>query len=238
QAISMAVDRDALIKSIRLGHAKAQYSMLPSSSWAAADEKDLTKYTFDLAKANKTLEDAGYKKGADGIRAKDGKPLKFRLEYNAGNKQREQISLITQQNLKEIGIAAEVNAVEWNAYLDKVNKTYDMDLYVLGWVGGYDPASTKNIWASDGGQNSTGYKNAKVDQLYKEAETVPGCKQADRKAKYVEIQKIIGEDAPYVFLYTQETLEVFNKRINLLAPSGLGVAYNLEQLSVNPLFKK
>jgi peptide/nickel transport system substrate-binding protein len=239
QAISMAVDRDALIKAIRLGHAKAQYSVLPSSSWAAADEKELPKFVFDLAKANKVLDDAGYKKGADGVRlSKDGKPLKFRLEYNAGNTQREKIALITQQNLKDIGIATEVNAVEWNAYLEKVNNTHDVDMYVLGWVGGYDPASTKNIWASDGGQNSTGYKNLKIDDLYKKAETVPGCKQADRKAVYVEIQKVIGDDAPYVFLYTQETLEVFNKRINLLAPTGLGVTYNLEQLSVNPMAKK
>ncbi len=239
QAISMAVDRDALIKAIRFGHAKAQYSMLPSSSWAAADEKDLPQFKFDLAKANKTLDDAGYKKGADGIRVgKDGKPLKFRLEYNAGNTQREKIALITQQNLKDIGIATEVNAVEWNAYLDKVNVKFDMDMYVLGWTGGYDPASTKNIWASDGGQNSTGYKNAKVDQLYKEAETVAGCKQADRKSKYVEIQKIIAEDAPYVFLYTNENLFVYNKRINLLPLTGLGATYNLEQLSINPLYKK
>ena len=239
QAISMAVDRDALIKNIRFGHAKAQYSILPSSSWAAADDKELPRFAFDLTKANKVLDDAGYKKGADGLRlSKDGKPLKFRLEYNAGNTQREKIALITQQNLKDIGINADVNAVEWNAYLEKVNNTHDVDMFVLGWVGGYDPASTKNIWASDGGQNSTGYKNSIIDDLYKKAETVPGCKQADRKAVYVEIQKIIGDDAPYVFLYTQETLEVFNKRINLLPPTGLGVTYNLEQLSVNPMAKK
>lgn len=238
QAISHAVNRKELVDKIRLGAAKAQFSMLPSSSWAAADEKDLPQYAFDLAKANKILDDAGYKKGADGVRAKDGKQLKFRLEYNAGNKQREQISLITQQYLKDIGIATEVNAVEWNAYLDKVNKTYDMDLYVLGWVGGYDPSSTKNIWASTGGQNSTGYKNTKVDELFTKAETVPGCKQADRKALYVEIQKIIANDAPYVFLYTNENLYVYNKRVNINQLTGVGVTYNIEQLSINPLFKK
>jgi peptide/nickel transport system substrate-binding protein len=137
-----------------------------------------------------------------------------------------------------VGIAAEVNAVEWNAYLDKINVKFDMDMYVLGWTGGYDPASTKNIWASDGGQNSHGYKNPKVDELYKKAETVPGCKQADRKAIYVEIQKILAEDQPYIFLYTNENLAVYNKRWILNPLTGIGVQYNLEELSVNPLFKK
>lgn len=239
QAISTAIDKKEFVDKIRLGHAKPQYSMLPSSSWAAADEKDLPQYGFDPAKANKMLEDAGYKKGADGVRvSKDGKPLKFRLEYNAGNKQREQIALISQQYLKDIGIATEVNAVEWNAYLDKVNKTRDMDMYVLGWVGGYDPASTKNIWGTDRGQNSTGYSNKQVDELYNKAEATPGCKQADRKALYVQIQKLIADDAPYVFLYTQENLPIYNKRITLLPMTGLGVTYNTEQLSINPLQKK
>jgi peptide/nickel transport system substrate-binding protein len=238
QAISHAINKKEIADKIRLGFAKVQYSNLPSSSWAAADEKDLAKFDFDPAKAKKMLDDAGYKLGADGIRAKDGKPLKFRLEYNAGNKQREQIAIITQQYLKDVGITAEVNAVEWNAYLDKVNVKYDMDMYVLGWTGGYDPASTKNIWASDGGQNSVGYKNPKVDELYKKAETVPGCKQADRKAVYVEIQKILAEDQPYIFLYTNENLTVYNKRWILNPLTGVGVQYNTEQLSLNPLYKK
>jgi peptide/nickel transport system substrate-binding protein len=239
QAISTAINKKEMVDTIRLGHAKPQYSMLPASSWAAADEKELPKFDFDAAKAKKMLDDAGYKPGADGIRvSKDGKPLKFRLHYNSGNKQREQIAIITQQYLKDVGIAAEVIAEEWNAYLDRVNKTRDMDMYILGWTGGYDPSSTKNIWASDGGQNSTGYNNPKVDELFKKAETVPGCVQADRKALYVEIQKAIAEDQPYIFLYTNENLNVYNKRVGLLPLTGLGVTYNIEELSINPQAKK
>jgi ABC-type transport system substrate-binding protein len=77
-----------------------------------------------------------------------------------------------------------------------------------------------------------------VDELYKKAETVPGCKQADRKAVYVEIQKILAEDQPYIFLFTAENLVVYNKRWNLLPLTGVGAVYNTEQLSLNPLYKK
>ncbi len=239
QAISTAINKKELIDKIRLGHAKPIFSILPSSSWAAADQKDLPRFEFDMAKAKKMLDDAGYKVGADGIRlSKDGKPLKLRLEYNAGNKQREQISLITQQYLRDVGIATEVNAVEWNAYLEKVYTTHDVDMFILGWQGGYDPSSMKSIWASDGGQNSTGYKNPQVDELFRKAEMVPGCKQDDRKTLYVEIQKIIAEDQPYVFLYTNENLYVYNKRVNLNPLTGDGVVYDKEKLWINPLSTK
>jgi peptide/nickel transport system substrate-binding protein len=239
QAISTAINKKEMTDQIRLGHAKPQFSMLPSSSWAAADEKDLPQFNFDPAKAKKMLADAGYKAGADGILvSKDGKPLKFRLHYNAGNKQREQIAIITQQYLKDIGIATEVIAEEWNAYLDRINKNYDMDMYIVGWTGGFDPSSTKNIWSSKGGQNNIKYVNEEVDKLYAQAEVVPGCKQADRKALYVQIQKLIAEDAPYVFLYTNETLDAFNKRVNLNPLTGTGSIYNIEQLSIVPLAQK
>lgn len=239
QAIATAVNQKELIDKVRLGFAKPQFSILPTSSWAMAAESDLPKFAFDPAKAKKMLDDAGYKVGANGIRiGKDGKPMKLRIFYNAGNKQREQISIITQQYLKDIGIDSEVIAEEWNAYLDRVNKTRDMDLYVLGWVGGWDPNSTGNIWKSDGGQNSTGYANKDVDKWFDDAANVPGCAQADRKTIYVKIQKQIAEDAPYVFLYTNENLEVYNKRINVNALTGLGVNYQLELWSVNPAAAK
>jgi len=239
QAISTAINKKEMIDKIRLGHAKPQYSMLPSSSWAAADEKDLPKFDFDPAKAKKMLDDAGYKLGADGKRLdKAGKPMKLGLFYNAGNKQREQIAIISQQYLKDIGIETSVEAVEWNAYLERVQKTKDMDMFVLGWTGGYDPNTTKNIWGTDRGQNYTGFSDKTVDDLFVKAETVPGCKQADRKALYVEIQKIIAEAQPYIFLYTNENLNVYNKRINLLPLTGLGVTYYLEQLSIKPAVKR
>lgn len=239
QAISTAINKKEMTDQIRLGHAKPLFSMLPSSSWAAADEKDLPQFSFDPAKAKKMLADAGYKAGADGILVSpDGKPLKFRLHYNAGNKQREQIAIITQQYLKDIGISTEVIAEEWNAYLDRINKNYDMDMYIVGWTGGFDPSSTKNIWSSKGGQNNIKYVNEEVDKLYLQAETVAGCLQADRKPLYVQIQKLIAEDAPYVFLYTNETLDIFNKRVNLNPLSGLGSVYNVEQLSIVPLAQK
>ena len=59
--------------------------------------------------------------------------MKMRIFYNAGNKEREQLATIAQQYAKAVGVELEVIAEEWNAYLNRVNRTRDLELYVLGW---------------------------------------------------------------------------------------------------------
>jgi peptide/nickel transport system substrate-binding protein len=233
QAITSALNRDEMIKTIRLGYAKPQYSTYASSSWAYTD--DLPKWPYDPAKAKQLLKDAGWTPGADGILQKDGKPFKVRLFYNAGNNEREKIAIISQQFLKEVGIQAEVISEEWNAYLNRVNTTRDLDMYIIGWSAGIEPNGFGNIWKSDGGQNATGYNNPEIDKLYNEAANVPGCKLEDRKKVYAKIQQILAEDQPYVFLWTNENLVVYNKRIlNLNPKSRVGPTASWETIWINP----
>ncbi len=102
-----------MIDKIIEGFGKRQYSIYPASSWAAIDEMELPHYDFDPAKANQLLDAAGYVRGADGIRvSKDGKPLRFRIDYDSGNKVREQMALVVLSYLKEIGIGIDITAYE------------------------------------------------------------------------------------------------------------------------------
>lgn len=227
QAISTAINKQEMIDKIRLGHAKQQYSVFSASSWAYT--ADVPKFDFDSAKAKQMLKDAGYTPGADGILQKDGKVLKFRLHYNAGNKQREQIATISQQYLKDVGIAVDVIPEEWTAYLKRIGESRDFDMFVLGWSTGVEPNGSANIWKSDGGQNDPGYKNPEIDKLFDQAATVAGCKQDDRKKVYEQIQKIIAEDQPYVFLYTSEALVAVNKRVQVNPVTALGISYDLQK---------
>lgn len=232
QAISYALNKQEFIDKIRLGFAKVQNSNIPATSWAYTD--DVAKFPFDPAKAKQLLKDAGWTPGSDGILVKGGKPFKIRIFYNAGNKQREQISVIAQQYLKDVGISAEVVAEEWTAYLKRITtipkagEKRDFEMFVLGWSGGIDPFGTGNIWKSKGSQNYTGFANDDVDKAYDDAAVVPGCKQDDRKPFYAKIQKIIAEEQPYLFLYTNETLLAVNKRAKVNPTSLLGVNYQLE----------
>ncbi|MBI5302519.1 MAG: hypothetical protein HY868_10300 [Chloroflexi bacterium] len=235
QAISHAINKQEFVDKIRLGYAKVQHSNIPATSWAFTD--DVPKFNYDVAKAKALLKEAGWVAGSDGILAKDGKKFQIRLFYNAGNKQREMISIITQDYLKAVGIAAEVIPEEWTAYLKRVQepdpKKRDFEMFVLGWSGGIDPFGTGNIWKSKGSQNYTGFNSAEIDKLYDDAAVVPGCKQDDRKKLYAKIQQIVAEEQPYLFLYTNQSLIGVNKRIKVNPATILGINYTLETWQLN-----
>jgi peptide/nickel transport system substrate-binding protein len=226
QALAHAMDRKKFIEAIRLGHAKPLNSIYASASWAFSD--DVPKYEYDVARAKQLLDAAGWRAPAgdpNGTRAKDGKPMKLRIFYNAGNKEREQLATIAQQYTKAVGVELEVIAEEWNAYLNRVNKTRDMELYVLAWSTAIEPHGFQNVWITDGGQNATGFSSRQVDELFSKAAAVPGCSQADRKKLYAEIQKLISAEAPYIFMWENEVLSGLNNRLVANKLTKLGYSY-------------
>ena len=214
QALSYAVDRQLLIDRVRFGRARPTQGIVTPSSWAYSD--DVTKFTYDMAKANQLLDEAGWRRPANnpqGLRQKDGKELRMRIFYNTGNIEREQIATIMQAQAKQLGIELEVIGEEFQAYVDRVTRRFDMELFILGWSAGLDPSGTENIWATGKAQNSTGFSNPRVDELYPKAAAVPGCKESDRKPLYAEISKLVTAEAPYIFLYENEILYGLSNRI-------------------------
>jgi peptide/nickel transport system substrate-binding protein len=227
QALCYAIDKKQLIDKIRLGFARPQYSFVHAASWAYTE--DLPKYEVNAQKAKDLLKEAGWAVGSDGILAKAGAKLKLRLHYNAGNTQREQICIIAQQAFKDIGVETEVFAEEWNAYLERIMTSRDFDMYCLGWTGGGDPDGQSNIWGTDRGQNFNKYSNKRVDELFAEAAVVKGCSQDERKKLYAEAQKLIAEDAGYIFLYTNQFLTAVNNRFVVNPVTALGFSYDIQK---------
>ncbi len=225
-ALSYGLDTQKMIDRILLGHAKPQFSVFPATSPVFTDQ--VTKFGYDPAKAKALLDEAGWKVGPDGIRVKDGQKLHLRIHFNAGNKRREQIATIAQQYWKDIGVEVEINQEEWGAFLKRVNETHDFDMVILGWVGGYEPNAQSNIWMTGSPQNSIGYSNPRVDELFTQGVTI-SYDMKERKPVYEEIQKIIADDQPYIFLFTQESITGVNKRIKGIDPSPLGIGWNLNK---------
>jgi peptide/nickel transport system substrate-binding protein len=227
-AISGALDRHAMIDAIQLGHAKPLNGNYASASWVY--EPDVPTIPYDPAASAKLLEDAGWKmNAATHVREKDGQPLKLRIHYGPPtSKPREATATIAQQQLADIGIQLEIIPEDFNAFLDRTGKTFDFDLTVGAWSAGIEPHSSRNVWASDGGQNETGFKNAEVDQLYDQAIRV--FEPAERKKFYSQIQKIIAAEQPYVFLWESESLTAVNNRIVL--------PYPLSEVKTTPIVER
>ena len=239
-AVVYAIDRNAIISKVIFGQGAPMHAnTLPGIEWAYNDELEPREY--DPEKAAALLEEAGWTdQDGDGIRechgclhAEEGAPLALNLITNAGNETRESIGVIVQDQLGDLGFDIEFEAMEWNAFVGTlVGQTFDM--CVVGWTNmGSDP-DDEGTFASqndlpDAAFNFVSYYRPEVDELLKEAKTLPGCAAEDRGPLYKQIQEYMYEDQPYDFLYVPRDILVYNQRIGGLNPGAWEFRYNIHE---------
>ena len=127
----------------------------------------------------------------------------------------------------------EIRVLEWQTLLHEFIDKKRFEAIILGWGLGLDP-DAYIIWHSsktkEGEFNFVSYANSKVDALLiKGRET---CSQPERRAIYHEVHRLIAEDQPYAFLYFPDALPIIHKRFKGIAPSPIGLTYNLPQWTV------
>lgn len=227
KAIAYATDRQGIIDSVAYGLGRPTYSAYPQTS--PAYNPNVEHYDFDLKKSADLLKQAGYTLNGKKL-TKDGQQLSLKLLYNTGNKVREGIATLTQQQLGDLGIAVDVQGVEFQAYLAAIKKEpFDYDLFVLGWASTINPYFVYQIWyeSSIPDLNSGAYVNKQVEDLYKQARTE--FDKDKQKAIYGQIQKLIADDLPYVFLYESKSITGVNKRVGGITATPRGIAYNMHK---------
>jgi len=230
RALSQAIDRQHLVDQILGGQGQLLDSGLLPAHWAHPQE--LVSYPFDPARAAQLLAEAGWvDNDGDGIRDRDGEPLRLRLSTNGGNAVREAIAILAQQYYLAVGVAAEVELMNWSDFL-KDTFTHDFDVVVFSWPLALDPDEWE-LWHSsesvlDSGFNFVSYHNPRVDELLLQGLRVPKCEEARRAAIYGEIATILAEDQPYAFLFAPYKLIAVNERVGGVAPSPFaGLHWNL-----------
>jgi peptide/nickel transport system substrate-binding protein len=228
QALSMSIDKKAVIDSILLGFGDPAFSFIPKPSpWYT--EEGVPKYGFgplyDKEKAKQLLYEAGYGiKNPDGtivLQGKDGKPIKLTLATNSGNELREDIAFLVKQELADIGIEVDIKLIPWATLLrqylmNKVPGTdqelrYNngpdavsgdaWDLIVMGFnTHPIAPSGSRVFYTTDGGLNFWGYSNPRVDELFIKVRSREALDEELRKRMYAEISRIIAEDQSAAFL--------------------------------------
>lgn len=207
QALYYAVDKVKWINDIQYGLPPRTLSYLHPNHWAY--NQNLKDPGYNPEKAAAMLEAAGWKKGADGIREKNGVKLKFTMSTTAGSKAREQAEAMIQANWKDIGVAMEIKnmpaSVVWGEYTTKSQ----FDTLMVGWepTVGMDPdyaarCHSKQIPAKYGtGSNYVQYENPELDKLLEGGVLISDMEK--RKAVYHKIQEILHEDVPFapIFAY-------------------------------------
>lgn len=203
QAITHAIDRETIVNELLEG--KGQVADVPESPLSWAYNPDVPKFEYDPEKAKQMLADAGWTPGADGILEKDGKRFSFEIKTNQGNKAREDIIVVLQNQLKEVGIEAKPKIMEFSALIKDINPpNRNYEALLLGWSLATDPDPsgifhTKN---AEKGNNMGAYSNPELDKLMDEQ--LQERDKEKRKELIGKIQQGIAEDQPYTFIYYPE----------------------------------
>jgi peptide/nickel transport system substrate-binding protein len=206
QALMYGINTDEIVKAVWFGEGTKQLSHTPPVAWAAAPAAQLNAYSYDKTKAEDLIKQAGYAKGSDGIYAKDGKPLAITIVTNQGNKTRETFLQVAVDQYKQIGVKITPKLEDFTALVPKLTGgSPEVEAVIIGWQLAADP-DPYTIWHSSNvasptkaGNNFVGYSNPEVDKLIDQGRNGPDCSQAARQKVYQSMNKILNEDAPYMF---------------------------------------
>ncbi len=195
QAANYAIDKQALVENILQGTAEVAAGPTPPA-FAWAYDETLEPYPHDPEKAKALLEEAGY----------DGSEVTFYVT-EGGSGMLDPIAMGTaiQADLQEIGMPVKIETYEWNTFLGKVNPGLEgaANMAEMAWMTN-DPdtlpylALRTEAFPDAGGFNSGYYSNPEVDELLQSARTATD--QDERARLYKEMQRIVQEDAPWVFV--------------------------------------
>jgi peptide/nickel transport system substrate-binding protein len=208
QAISVAIDREAIIKYILSGMAEPARTLLtPADPFL---NKDLPTPVLDLKLATKILDDAGFKDPD----CKGPKP-RFELSYKTTTDvTRINIAKAIASQLKKIGIQVKVESLEWGKFAEDVSKG-QVQMWSLSWIGFKDPDIYRFAFSTDSfppnGANRGWYSNKELDKVLQQAKVTNDL--TERKKLYGSVQKTIAEELPYVFLWHEEGFAVLNKDV-------------------------
>ena len=226
QAMTYAVDREAIVKNILFGYGEVISGPFYIESWAYNHE--VRPYPYNPEKAQQLLDEAGWVKSSDGIREKNGKKFEFEMLVTSSSTTSIKIATVMQDMLSGIGVKMNIRTLEWSTFLDHTDDPQKYTAYIAGWSLSLDP-DPYVIWHSsqqETGLNKVGYKNTEVDRLI-----ALGRKEMNlekRAGYYREIHKHIAEDQPYMFVYISANITALHNRIKntVYGPYGWFNIYN------------
>ncbi|RSK55262.1 ABC transporter substrate-binding protein [Bacillus canaveralius] len=206
QAIAHAIDRQNIIDTVLKGYGTiANAGIAPALKEYYTD--DVPRFDYEPERAKELLAESGWTDtNGDGIVEKDGKP--FEIEFEIGIQgDLEAISQLVQQYLGKVGLDVNLKTMEWNSMVQKVVVKRDYEMSLNWWRYPADPDLSAYMHSAsiEKGFNLPAFKNAELDRLLEEGAQTSDIEQ--RKKSYIEAQKLMAEELPYVFLwYPQEAL--------------------------------
>lgn len=214
QALTHGLNKQVIADTVLQGLVQPHGSPVAQPSWVYVDHND--RFPFDQAAAAALLEEAGWVLGDDGIRTKDGQRLTLDLLNIAGDSERLQIVQLAQAMWKEIGVEVNISQVDAPTFVAAMTEQNYQFAYGF-WGFSVDPSGYNERWLSSSAGHWLNYDNPEVDQLLLDALQI--VDREERKAKYVEFQDIVVEDATNIWVYNRVFFDAVRPRLQGFVPS-------------------
>lgn len=220
RAIGMAIDRGAVVRNALDSLAVVSPGPFVRSSWAA--DTTITQLPHDVEHARALLDSAGWRDAnSDGVRERNGKPLRFQLSVPAVSATRKQMAVALQEQLKQVGVDAVIDASEPSVLFPRLTQG-KFDAFIQVWHEDATPSGIVQVWGGrdlDQSVNFGWYVNDRVDSLLALATLEPDPSKA--RALYRAVYETIVQEAPAIFLWEPRTFAFSHKRIKFDALDGV-----------------
>ncbi len=240
RAVSEAINREDMARIVFHGHAQPALSITSPGNklWFNASLKP---HPYDTADALRKLRQDGFRLDGETLKDKAGHEVEFSIVTNAGNRARESMATMIQQDLKKIGIKVNVVTLDFNSLLERMTQTYNYEACLLGFLNAdLDPNSFMTVWLSSADNHQWNPKQkspatpweAEIDKLMR-AQASSGDEQK-RKQYWDRVQQIEWEQEPFIFLVNKDALVAIAPTVKNAAPSALRpqAFWNIDELAL------
>ena len=240
-AIWEAVNRDDMARLVYRGRAQAAIGMLSPADkfWF---NTSLRTRAYDPQAALKLLAQDGFHQQNGQLIDRDGHLVEFSLVTDAGNKTRERMATMMQEDLSKIGIKLNVVTLDFPSLIERITRTFDYEACLLGLTNmTLGPDAQMNVWLSSAEnhqwnpsqkQPETAWE-AEIDRLMRtQASSLDPRK---RKEAFDRVQQIAWEQAPFIYLVNRHALSAVSPKLHNVQPAVLQpyVYWNIDRLSRN-----
>jgi peptide/nickel transport system substrate-binding protein len=223
-SVSEAINRGDICRVVYRGHARpAEGPISPANQfWFNASLKP---HPYDPASSRRRLEKEGFTLRGAQLYDHDGHAVEFSVVTNAGNRNRERIVAMVQQDLQAIGIRLNVVTLDFPSLIERITKTFNYESCLLGLTNlDLDPSAQMNVWLSSAEnhqwnpnqkQPATAWE-AEIDKLMRAQAADP---HLDARKRYFDrVQQIISEQAPFLYLITKNSLTAISPAVENASP--------------------
>jgi peptide/nickel transport system substrate-binding protein len=240
RAISSSINREDLARVVFHGHAR------PAISWISPANKfwfnaGLQPRPFDQKSALQLLAQDGFHSKNGTLYDRDGHAVEFSVITNAGNKYREQMATMIQQDLSGIGIRLNIVTLDFPSLIERITRSFDYEACMLGLTNNdLDPNTQMTVWLSSAENHqwnpsektpATAWE-AEIDKLMHEQASTLDLKK--RKQAIDRVQEIVWQQEPFLYLVNMDAMSAVSTAVRNAHPVVLRphVYWNIEQLTL------